>query len=407
MRSGVVHKNYRWLYKYFFGYPSGTPAREIFSQYKYAVYVDSPDQSSLLQIYKWFEYEFFKKDDFIIIFNQHTKSRSAFIRSLEKNNFNFVSIIDFNNLDIGSLKYIFYPFNSITNPYFIYERSAKHIFIAHGESDKAASVNPMVRMYDAVLVSGNIAKQRLIATQIFSEAELNSRVLAVGTPYLGCLSPQAEKKKNAELVLYAPTWEGASRHQLYSSLDNRLALRCLDLLIEQDQNIKAIDIRPHPSTGIKDKRYLLWLDQLIEELVQKDIVVRLLLEKTSYLYRVIESSDEHQKLSSYIVLTGPLEVETYRMVVTDVSSIVACCVYHLVPHIVIVKEEEHEKYPTLQCALIYYSDMAEKKFQLEKLPKARQIESLREEMIVHDEVLGHCNNNRELFTAMINALGSK
>ena len=195
-------ENFRILSGIFIGSPPKHSFTDITRHYQYAVYFDNEDPGAFRQIEKWFKYGFLSKDDCLIIFQSYRKHRKHLFSYLSDNGYSFVTVVDFDEFNFTYIDCVFYPFNSITNPYLIYHRSAKHVFIGHGDSEKYASINPMLKMYDHILVSGDRAEARLIKAGIVNQMDLGSKVLKIGMPYL----PPATATKTPA-VLYAPTWE--------------------------------------------------------------------------------------------------------------------------------------------------------------------------------------------------------
>jgi hypothetical protein len=317
------NKNFKTIFSY--------PVRiknASFSNFKYALYFDNEDPGAVLQIDKWFSQNFFKKDETLVLFRIYSSSVLKHIDFLENNNYNFYGFRVLKHFDLNksNIKFIFYAFNSFTNPVLIKNQKIKHIWIAHGESDKLASVNPMIRMYDYIFVAGDIAQKRLLESHIINRYDIESqRVLKIGLPYL---EKKSNEKKSNEIkrVLYAPTWEGVELEQQYSSLKNDFGLNVLKFFQRKYLNIQ-IDFKPHPSTSIKDKNYSDKVKRIL------DLDVKLILDKNSYLYSCL----------SYPFVKEDFDYLDYDLIITDNSSIIANIIYYKINYIVLMPDFEIKK----------------------------------------------------------------
>ncbi len=119
--------------------------------------------------------------------------------------------------------------------------AVRSIFIGHGDSDKAGSVEPFLRVYDEIWVAGPAAAERLRAN-VHTAA---SPVRVVGRPQATAPTP-ARKRDSVRTVLYAPTWEGQVPREDYSSVVRSGRQIVATLLSLPDVRVL---FRPHPSTG--------------------------------------------------------------------------------------------------------------------------------------------------------------
>ncbi|MDA2978940.1 MAG: CDP-glycerol glycerophosphotransferase family protein [Actinomycetota bacterium] len=142
-------------------------------------------------------------------------------------------------------KIAFYTANTGMNVHLVRHANLKHVFLNHGDSDKASSANPVVRMYDEVWVSGEAAVERYANAGI----ELRSDALRlIGRPQVEHLKrgPILEAQ-DTKRILYAPTWEGHFEDANYSSLEVA-GPALVRRMLEKHPDI-GITFRPHPSTG--------------------------------------------------------------------------------------------------------------------------------------------------------------
>ncbi|WP_114853532.1 CDP-glycerol glycerophosphotransferase family protein [Brachybacterium sp. YJGR34] len=125
-------------------------------------------------------------------------------------------------------------------------RSAIHVSILHGDSDKSVSVSNQVKAYDYSLVAGQAAIDRLERyTSLF---DAPARAIPVGRPALDLERvPRSPRPNGRPVVLYAPTWEGGQASVGYSSLHTHGVTAVRALLAE------GLDVlyRPHPLTGVR------------------------------------------------------------------------------------------------------------------------------------------------------------
>lgn len=231
------------------------------SKYKYALYLDSKDINSIQILEKWFRYGFFDKQQAVVIFRYYPKTIFTFPKELAKKDFNFIGYNKFYSVILGKIPAVFYPFNTNTNPILIKQRQTKHIFIGHGESDKEASINPMIRMYDLIFSSGYTSTQRYIEHSIINKIDIGKRAFEIGMPYIDDFFQSKSIQKNNNIAIYCPTWEGANENQQYSSLNYFKATIIIKTAL---QNFNDLFFMPHPSTGTKDKAYLKDLTSIIK-----------------------------------------------------------------------------------------------------------------------------------------------
>ncbi len=143
------------------------------------------------------------------------------------------------------LLYVNYnPLNTIA----LRTRSAIHISLLHGDSDKGVSVSNQVKAYDFSFVAGQAAVDRFTRyTALFDAA---SRCIPVGRPGLDtdpAPAPTGRPADGRPVVLYAPTWEGGHASVAYSSLPTHGTTLVRSLM---DAGLHVI-YRPHPLTGVR------------------------------------------------------------------------------------------------------------------------------------------------------------
>ena len=70
--------------------------------------------------------------------------------------------VDLMNFPVPSARVALYPANTGKNLHMIRIRGVAHVFVGHGDSDKAASSNPFARVYNQVWVAGQAGRDRYL-----------------------------------------------------------------------------------------------------------------------------------------------------------------------------------------------------------------------------------------------------
>jgi hypothetical protein len=144
----------------------------------------------------------------------------------------------------------FYINHNIRNLHPLRFPTMLHVYVGHGESDKAASASNQVKAYDFVLVAGEAGRDRL--RRNLSRYDVDAHVRTAGRPQLDhpaerpASTDVARRESARPTVLYAPTWEGAQPSMAYSSVVSH-GEPLLRSLLESDDF--RVVYRPHPRTG--------------------------------------------------------------------------------------------------------------------------------------------------------------
>lgn len=101
-------------------------------------------------------------------------------------------------------------FQSLNNPRML------HVHVNHGESDKLSSFSNQVKAYDRVFVAGQVAVDRYREALIAFDER---KVVMVGRPQLDLAYAPEVPASSRRTVMYAPTWEGESESNNWTSLD--------------------------------------------------------------------------------------------------------------------------------------------------------------------------------------------
>jgi hypothetical protein len=147
------------------------------------------------------------------------------------------------NLDqmvVGSMKAAFYVQGSPANLTFQRYRKLTHVWLNHGDSDKAANFGARHATYDRVFVAGQQGVERYAAHGVNVPPE---RFAVVGRPQIENIQVRDHPLPagTPRTVLYAPTWRGGRPSTDYSSL--RLGDAIVSALLERGS---TVIFRPHP-----------------------------------------------------------------------------------------------------------------------------------------------------------------
>lgn len=160
---------------------------------------------------------------------------------------------------------VFYVNQNVRNFQMMRFNSPAHVFICHGESEKAYMWSNQLKAYDFVFSAGRAAQQRL--EKNLTRYDVGTRTRLVGRPQID-VNYQVPVTFNPKLptVLYAPTWEGDRPSMRYGSV----ASHGVDLInsLVSDGGFNVI-FRPHPRSGINDAGYLSKLKE-IRSLLQRE-----------------------------------------------------------------------------------------------------------------------------------------
>ena len=149
----------------------------------------------------------------------------------------------------SSPKVLLYPNQNVRNFYALRYSEAVHVFVSHGESDKAYMSQNTIKRYDLYFAAGQAAIDR-ISSKV-AHYETDKRIFQIGRPQsldsyqIPKDFVQSEKKK----VLYAPTWEGVTKATRYTSIVSH-GVKLIQTLIDSGEY--QITYRPHPLSGSRD-----------------------------------------------------------------------------------------------------------------------------------------------------------
>ncbi|WP_190265011.1 CDP-glycerol glycerophosphotransferase family protein [Glutamicibacter nicotianae] len=149
------------------------------------------------------------------------------------------------------LRLVLYVNQNIRNFQMMRFNSPNHVFICHGESDKAYMWSNQLKAYDYVFSAGQAARDRL--TEHLRNFDVMDRTVLIGRPQIDVQYPVPYKiNHDYPTVLYAPTWEGDRPSMAYGSV-----LSHGEQLVDALQNDGGFNIifRPHPRSGMNSHAY--------------------------------------------------------------------------------------------------------------------------------------------------------
>ena len=148
-----------------------------------------------------------------------------------------------------SPKVLLYANQNVRNFYPLRYSEAVHVFVSHGESDKAYMSQNTVKRYDLYFGAGQAAIDR-ISSKV-THYDTSKRIIEIGRPQsldqyeLPDDFIESPKKK----VLYAPTWEGVTKATRYTSIVSH-GQKIIQSLVESGEY--QVTYRPHPLSGSRD-----------------------------------------------------------------------------------------------------------------------------------------------------------
>lgn len=167
---------------------------------------------------------------------------------------------DMMTLTVPSITTFFYVHNAPGHLKLLGVASARHVWLGHGDSDKAGSHHKRHLRYDVLVASGQAAVDRYARHGVEIPRE---RFVLLGRPQSGDVLPATVPVTQVErpTVLYAPTWPGNSKVPDFSSIAR--AEQIIRSLIAADADVI---FRPHP-VFLRSKRWaptLAMLDAILQ-----------------------------------------------------------------------------------------------------------------------------------------------
>jgi hypothetical protein len=191
------------------------------------------------------------------------------------------TIEDVENLvNTQDLRLVFYVNQNIRNFQMMRFNTPDHVFISHGESEKAYMWSNQLKAYDYVFSAGQAARDRLDKYLRNYDAEHRTRL--IGRPQIDVdyLAPYSINH-SLPTVLYAPTWEGDRPSMNYGSLLSH-GEQLIEALVA-DGGFNVI-FRPHPRSGINSAQYGQAVERIQKRLMAANATsaARLLFDDTAH-----------------------------------------------------------------------------------------------------------------------------
>lgn len=164
-------------------------------------------------------------------------------------------------VETGSARLALYPAHHTRNFQIMRRADLAHVYLGHGESDKAVSASNQLKAYDFTFASGQSAIDRAAALPFY---DAPSRMIVVGRPQLAHLDRGPRPPEPTTTVLYAPTWEGDQPSMRYGSVAALGAGLVAGLVAAGFRVV----YRPHPRAGLSDAAAAV-ADRAVRELVDR------------------------------------------------------------------------------------------------------------------------------------------
>ncbi|GAA5226380.1 CDP-glycerol glycerophosphotransferase family protein [Paeniglutamicibacter antarcticus] len=154
-------------------------------------------------------------------------------------------------LGTQEIETVFYVNQNIRNFQMMRFNKPAHVFISHGESEKAYMWSNQLKAYDYVFSAGQAARDRLAKNLLRYDAVDRTRL--IGRPQIDVRYPVPVSLNAAyKTVLYAPTWEGDRPSMSYGSVSTHGVEMMRDIVASNTYNVI---FRPHPRSGVNDAQY--------------------------------------------------------------------------------------------------------------------------------------------------------
>ncbi len=158
--------------------------------------------------------------------------------------------INLMKLEMPDVRVALFSANAAKNVHMLRIPGIRHVFVNHGDSDKASSFNPYSKVYDEVWVAGKAGRDR------YRRARTGVRdedIVEVGRPQLAPIARQDQCPNTPmRTVLYAPTWEGYNNDPFHTSIA-LMGETIVRALLDHSPALRVI-YKPHPLTGHIDPK---------------------------------------------------------------------------------------------------------------------------------------------------------
>lgn len=203
---------------------------------EFAIYTARPDDASY-QVSMWLPYLKRTGKKFIIVTRAETPSL-ALAELTDAPVVMRTGIAGLDDIIVPSLTTVFYVNASSGNGAMVRFNHLTHVYLGHGDSDKAPSYNPTHAMYDRIYAAGLAATRRYAKHGVRID---QSKFDIVGRPQLESITKATAAIPASPVVLYAPTWRGHVEETFLHSLP--VATRIVTSLLARGN---TVIFRPHP-----------------------------------------------------------------------------------------------------------------------------------------------------------------
>ena len=146
---------------------------------------------------------------------------------------------------VPSVRLALYPTTVNKNNHMLRLTRMRHVFINHGDGDKAVTYSPLHRVFDEIWVAGQAACDRYLRR---GEGVRPEQLVVVGRPQLAHIRRAGpDRSDGRRTVLYAPTWEGNFDGVDYSSVAS-MGEQVVETLLDPALDLRVL-FKPHPATG--------------------------------------------------------------------------------------------------------------------------------------------------------------
>lgn len=203
-----------------------------------------------------------------------------------------------------SLRFVCYTSNTGNNIHLVRHNHLTHVFLGHGDSDKAASAHKVFRMYDEIWTAGKAHRDRLKNAGFPTE---DLRFYEIGRPNASvglamAMHPWKARVKTGLRILYLPTWEGYFAEHDYASLG-----LASDILLETARAFREARVwaKFHPFSGKRIAAFASLAEGLTARALEEGL---------------------HERLRA-IAATVPIEevIPDANLFICDISAVVTDC----------------------------------------------------------------------------------
>lgn len=312
----------------------------------YYIYIDTKIEGTIDQLVNYFQTRVFTNAACISVICKSYKEIDGYIiKRFKENNIPYQFFKKYSEIKFQENKVVFYLFNAQSNCRIVANRKLVHVFVTHGESNKLASIKPIIRIYDFVITSGQLGIDRYLKAGIFNQQDVdNKRIICMGDTFIGDNSYEFSSESDA--LLYAPTWEGGVPDENYSSISMAAAEFILN--IANSKNISTIFIQPHPNLGHRDKKYFSKIKTLILFLLKNGKKV------------ILRSDKRLGVLGLFCLIHRVSHKKTdlrckVNFAITDISAMEVQLISKNIPVYVLENKNSKDQYVTPKKILNYYN----------------------------------------------------